>query len=375
MKRTFIFIIVALIGGFILFTSCQQTAVTSAKLYLQQANYDAAIEQCKLAIEEMPNNAEAYFVLGQAYGKKKMYREMNEAFKNSLEFSQKHTPEIEQHRLKYWIDLFNSGVASIKQDQLNDAVEKFNLAIEIIPDRVDAYKNLAFAYTQKKDDPSAIQTYIKAIEIDSTDLEIKNYLGNLYYQNKEYEKAIKVLNEVTAKADPHSKEFSEALHSIAISYDLMGQSDKAIEAYENALKVAPEDVDLMFNMGRLYFMQENYEKAIESFQKVLEKDPDDFDSNLNIGNVYINIADSLAKEAKATDDKGKLILSETEIAQKESLSKGNFEKAIPYLEKATQIKSDNANAWTLLGIVYVRAGMAEKGKEAFDKADELKVTE
>ena len=53
---------------FALFTGCQDTYTTSAKVYMQQNNYDKAIEQCLLAIDQIPNNAEAYYVLGQAYG-------------------------------------------------------------------------------------------------------------------------------------------------------------------------------------------------------------------------------------------------------------------------------------------------------------------
>lgn len=375
MKRTLIIITLSLLCGFIFLTSCQQPEVTAAKVYLNQSNWDRAIEQCNLAIEKMPNNPDAYFILGQAYAKKGNYHEMNDAFKKSLEFSPKYAAEIEQNRIKYWVDLFNSGVGLIKQDKLQDAAEKFSLAVEILPERIDGYKNLAFAYTQMDNDSLAIQTYSKAIEVDPNDMELKNFLGILYYQNKKYEEAIEVLKEVLAKSDPGSKEYSEALYNLAYSYDLMGQSDKAIEAYQNALEKNPNDKDLLFNMGRIYFMQDNYEKAIESFKKVLEFDPNDFDANLNIGNAYYGMGDSLSNEAQKTDDSGNPVLSESEIQEKVNLAKTNFDEAIPYLEKAAEIKPDNENAWTMLGIVYVRSGYPEKGKEAFDKAEQLKNNE
>ena len=99
----------------IMATGCQQTAVTSAKVYMQQSNYDKAIEQCKLAIQEIPNNPEAYFIMGEAYSAKRMYREMNEAFKKSLESSKKFELDIERTRDKNWRDLFNGGVGYVKQ--------------------------------------------------------------------------------------------------------------------------------------------------------------------------------------------------------------------------------------------------------------------
>jgi len=370
MKITHILII--LVTGAILFTTCQQSTVTSAKVYINEGNYDKAIEQCKLAIEQTPENPDAYYVLGQAYGSKKMYKEKNDAYNKSLELSNKYSAAIEKDKSKHWFTIFQEGVNFINQGNMEEAADKFKIAIELVPDMIDAYKNLAYTYTQMNDNSSAIETYIKAVKIDSTDLELQNFLGVLYYQNKDYNNAIKILKKILSKADPQTKIYQDALYNLAYSYDLNGEADKAIETYENALTSSPNDKDLMFNMGRLYFIQEKYDKAIESFQKVSELDPNDFDVQLNIGNAYINIAQDLDKKIRALDDKGKPILSEAEIAEKTNLCKDIFTKAIPYLERATQIKPDNWTAWNNLGVAYVRAGMIEKGKEAFEKAETLK---
>lgn len=343
MKRLIVVLAVALIGGIILFTGCQNTAVSSAKVYIQQNNLDAAIEQAQTAIEQEPDNAEAYFVLGNAYGMKQMFREMNEAYTKSIELSDKHVEEIDHARLKYWIDIFNTAVAQIKQDQLDEAAENFQLCTEIMPEKIDAYKNLAFVYSQSDNTEGAIEAYKRGLEVDPTDIEMKNFLGVLYYQGKQYEEAIEILGQVLEEAEPTSEEYKQALFNTAFSYDLMGKPELAIEAYMNAIEAVPGDKDLLFNLARLHYMQDNYEEAIMWFTKVLELDPADFEANFNIGVSYLQME--------------------------------KFEDAIPTLEKATQVSPENANAWTNLGIAYVRAGDAEKGQEAFDKADALKGTE
>ncbi len=343
MKRKILWLIgitAVLLMVFVVFTGCQNTAVTSAKVYMQQNNYDKAIEQCKIAIDQNPKDAEAYFVLGKAYGTKGLYYEMKDAFDNSLAISNVRAFDINALKDRYWREIFNSGVSSYRRDKLDDAVAKFILAIKLIPDSISAYKNLGITYSQMGKDSLAVETYLEAIKIAPQDLKLKTILGALYYKNAEYEKSIDVLKKVVEAADPNSKEYADAMISMAFSYDFLGESEKAKETYLVALSKVPNNKDIVFNLGRLNFMQKNYEDAIENFQKVLEIDPEDFESYLNIGNAYLQLE--------------------------------KFEESIPFYQKAVELKPDNANAWNNLGVAYVRAGNTVKGKEAFDKAESLR---
>jgi tetratricopeptide (TPR) repeat protein len=186
----------------------------------------------------------------------------------------------------------------------------------------------------------AIEVYLKAIQIDPKDMELKNFLGTLYYRSQKYDKAIAILSEIINTADKQSKAYSDAIYSLAYSYDLSGQPEKALETYQKALEAVPNDKDLMFNLGRLYYMQNKYDKAVENFLKVLAIQPDDFDANMNVGNSY------------------------------QQLSK--FKEAMPYHVRATEINPENSTAWYCLGVDYIRLGMSTEGKAALDKAEKLK---
>ena len=56
-------VIVRCLGG------CQSTALRSAKIYIQQDNWPAAKEQLLAAVAVTPEDAEAYCLLGVAYGR------------------------------------------------------------------------------------------------------------------------------------------------------------------------------------------------------------------------------------------------------------------------------------------------------------------
>jgi Flp pilus assembly protein TadD len=51
-------------GWFVFLDACDPPEITSAKVYLQQNNSQAAEEQLKLAIEKYPDNSQAYMLLG-----------------------------------------------------------------------------------------------------------------------------------------------------------------------------------------------------------------------------------------------------------------------------------------------------------------------
>jgi tetratricopeptide (TPR) repeat protein len=326
--------------GFALFTGCQDTYTTSAKVYMQQNNYDKAIEQCLLAVDQIPNNAEAYYVLGQAYGQKGMYREMNAAFNKSLGISPIHEADIKYNKDKFYADLFNGGVAKIKEDKLDEAAQKFEIAIEILPKKLDGYKNLAFTYTKMGRDSMAIETYKKAIVIDSTDMELRTFMGILYYKAKKFEPCVSTMAVVMVKANPKSKQYADALYYTAYSYDLLGKADEALGVYLKALEQSPNDLDLLFNLGRLHYMKSSYEKALEYFNKVLLTNPNDFEGNMNVGNCYLQLK--------------------------------KYQESLQYLEKAVEIKADNSQAWNNLAVAYINLGLKDKGKDAFDKAEALR---
>ncbi len=377
MKRTAYAILISMI--FVLsvsFIGCGNPLVSGAKVSIQQNNYDKAIEQCLQAIEQEPDNAEAYYVMGNAYFKKSMFKEMNDAFIKSLAIGDKFNDKIESHRELAWNKLFESGVTDINEAQYEKAAEKFEVATQIKPERVSAYNNLAYVYNQLDQPEKAKDTYIRALAVDSTDMEIKYYLGVLYYNTKNYEACIETMNEVLENTEPGSELYNNSIVTLAIAYDLSGNSDKAIETYDNALKVNPTDKDILFNKGRLYFLQKDYENAAKVWQRVIEIDPDDFEAHLNIANSYINVGDSLKNEQRNQNDKMEYIHTEEERAELQERYMEQYSKAIPLLEKAAQLQPENPNVWQVLGYVYYWSDpndkeAQEKSKNAFDKADAL----
>ena len=363
MKGKVVLLIVLIASLFLmLFLGCQSKEVTSAKVYIQQDNWEKAKEQLEQAVNLYPNDPEAHYLLGEVYGREKQWGKMNEQFDQSLAIGPKFEQQIKSAREKYWVNTFNAGVGKISAEDPAAAIEKFKEAIVIDPSRVEAYKNLAVAYMRNNDLEASKKTYQDYLEGYPKDVEVMQQLAQVRFELKEYDQVVELENKIL-EIDPQNV---DAIVNIALAYDLLGQADKAISSYTKALELNPNDKDLLYNLGRLYFMNNDYENAIETFNKVIALAPDDYDANANVGNAYLQMADHKRKSLVDKENQNQTITKE-ERDQMIDL----YCKALPYLEKAASLKDDNANLWNNLGVAYVNCGDSEKGEQAFKRAEEV----
>ncbi len=355
-------VLFVMLAGLIALMACQTKEVTSAKVYIQQDNWDKAIEQLEMAVKLYPADAEAHYLLGEGYANKGDWERMNDMFEKSLAIAPTFATEIKNTREKNWVSNFNAGVSRINGNDLDGALKQFQTCIVINPKRVEAYRNLAIVFTQKGQMEDAEQAYEKAIALEPANLELVHALAGLHFEAKEYQKVVE-LEKVALEKNPDDP---DAIANLALAYDLLGEKELAMQTYVIALERNPNDKDLLFNLARLYYLNEDYEKAIETFNKVIANSPDDFDSNVNVGNAYLSMADAIRKKLVEKENENGTVTAE----EKEQL-RSMYEKAVPYLEKAISIKDTDANLWNNLGVAYVQAGNADKGTECFKKAEEL----
>ncbi|HOT98147.1 MAG TPA: tetratricopeptide repeat protein [bacterium] len=349
-------------------TGCPTKEVTSAKVYISQNNWDKAIEQLEQAIQITPKDPEAHYLLGEGYGNKGMWDKMNQMFNASLALAPTFATQIKNTREKYWVSSFNQGVSKVnaKEGQTADlegAINEFASAIQIDPSRVEAYKNLAYSYLRSNNTPSAIATYEKYLTVNPREVTILNEVTRLYMEAKDYSKAEETAQRTLAIDAANL----DAISNLAMAYDLGGQNDKALATYETALAKNPNDQDLLFNLARLHYLNKEYDKAIELFQKVITLNPEDYDANLNVGNAYLTMADDLRKSL-VEKETAKQTVSDADVAK----LKDFYKAAIPFLEKAIAVKSDNSAIYYNLGVAYINIGDQTKGAEFFNKAEQLR---
>lgn len=191
------------------------------------------------------------------------------------------------------------------------------------------------------------------------ELIFKNLAQN-YSKLEQNEKAFETIAE-------GRKEFPES-YSLLIDeanmYYKAGDNEKFKEKLEEAISLNPTEPTLYYNVGVMNMDQGNIDEAIGFFKKSIELNPEYADSYNNIGAAIIEKAGPIIEEMNKSlsdfDKYDKLQVQQFEI----------YKEALPYYEKAYELKPDNINAvQTLMGL-YENLDMQDKLtaiKEVYEK--------
>ncbi len=103
MQHSKILIVITFLIGMVLSGyQCSSTELTSARLYIEQKNFDKALEMLQKDIEKNPKSDEGYFLMGHVYGELDDIEKMVASFDKSLAISNKFATDIENHKLSHW---------------------------------------------------------------------------------------------------------------------------------------------------------------------------------------------------------------------------------------------------------------------------------
>lgn len=203
-----------------------QTPFVVGKSYFSQGEYDKAIIEFEKSIELDENHTESYYYLGQCYLQKGIIEYNNKNIFKAYSLYRKANKFAEQ------------------------VISQYKKMIEDNPKDLNSYLRLGYIYETRSIVPfineydEALEYYLKALALDAVS-ESKNraiyvYLntraGSIYYQMKDYSQAIEYLESAT-KMSPQNV---EAYYYLGLSYDKIGETEKAREFLSRVIELAPQ---------------------------------------------------------------------------------------------------------------------------------------
>ena len=237
------------LAAFVLLGGCGgDPAFTSGKVYLQQKDYDNAIEQLRTAIKNSPNAWEPHMWLGRAYAETDNLEGASEELFLAIEMApDEKSKATAENAVAYYAQQYRQqGFNYIDAAQYGEAIGEYEKAIIIDPRHPDSHAGLGVAYQNMGDFDAAIVEFEKALELKPDEPVLMEYLLTAY----------------DVKAG---------------SMDALGDYGGAIEYYEKIRAVDPEFEYIDFNLGYMHYLLKNWRRALDYFEKHLENEPDDAD--------------------------------------------------------------------------------------------------
>ncbi len=191
-------------------------------------------------------------------------------------------------------------------------------------------KNITLIYIQQDNPEKALVAIEKAKEENPNDVSIMQAEADLYYKTGKIDKYNEVMKEVV-EVDPDNPSL---YYNLGVASEQLGDKDSAKEYYEKAIELNPEMINAYINLAALTLSEER--AIVEQMNK--------------LGN-------------SRADNKKYQELNEKK--------KQYYKDALPYLEKATDLDSDNMQALQTKLNIYYQLEMNDKANALQKKINSM----
>ncbi len=318
-------------------------------------------ERTKQILGQQPNEPVMYEALGAILPYFKKAYELDQLPNEKGKIKPKYSKDIKSILGADHVYFFNGGAYYFDQKDYKKAYDFFNQYLEIseLPmfegtqtaEKDSTFMTVQFyaavAATQLQDSPIAIKALERAKSSDFRLNDVYQYLSYEYKQAGDSVNYVKTLEEGYAKF-PNEEFF---LMSLIDAYIQSCQNEKAISYLNTAIAQKPSDSQLYHALGIVYETGiKDYAKAEETFKKALEVNPESVESMSALGRIYYNQAVNKQGEANMINDSKK-------YQEELTIAKDLFKQALPYFQKAHEMKPSESEYMVALRGIYYNLNM------------------
>ena len=240
------------------------------------------------------------------------------------------------------LKIYNTPLHTPQHDIAIDLLKK---EIQTNPRLTRPHYLLGAVYFDKGDMASAIPNFQNCLGVDPNYEPARQKLIQAYQKTGQSNQAVRLVEQRVKNQQGHRsfRESAESYNYLGTLYYRQGDVDKAIQAFENALKRSPHHKTAKQNLNQLFrqkafnaLKRRAFDEATTYFEKAIRLDPENATTYRIMGDGY-----ALASE---------------------------FSRAITYYQKALDIAPDDAEARKNLVLSYSNHGVVLRNKGEWDAA-------
>ena len=259
--------------------------VTLGHIHRNTGKYDLALQEYQHALQLDPRDADAVIGLAESYDSAGRATDAEAAYRKAIAL-----------RPDSWDGYNYLGSFLDDHQRYDEAIAQFRHAIELTPDNAPVYLNLGAAYIDKgnpKYYPEAEQALRKSSALGPSYQAYTN-LGYLYILQRNYGAAADTLEKAVQLNDKDYLTWS----NLTLAYENLKDNEKAERArdremalLEQAARNSPRDAVVQAQLGLVYAQEKLREKAISRIQSALVLAPDDPNVLEDVGEAYEDLGD------------------------------------------------------------------------------------
>ena len=363
----------------------QKGKVTSALSYIDQGILDKAKEALDqaLANESTMNWFNTYFAKGRlcqaAFDSKDAkvatfypdpLAEAYASYQKAMELDPKGTVKKKIITGSIYnslaVSLYNQGSARFEAKEYPAALQSFETQIKITESDIyvgavdtGMYYNAGLAAVNSGKFDEAIKYFEKCVEMKYLGITPYFQMSEAYLSTGDTVKAEALLTGLTEKF-PGDKNVTLQLIDLYIK---SGKNEEAQKYIKVAKESDPNNFSLYFASGIIYLNEDKFDDAITELTKSIELKGDVFDTQYGLGAAYINKAAVMFTKANE-------IMEVKQYSDAVDAANVIYSKALPYMEKANELKPEDTFAMQSLMELYYR--MKAKDPSYGPKYDAIK---
>ena len=338
-------------------SSLQKMAVD---FYLRNKKYDKALDMVNNVLELTPDDLEAREKKAQIFIAENEWGEASKEYSYILE-----QPDVPfDVKIRIGAVYFNQ---SLKDSTLLPVTKKLFETIDKDTTDWQVKMYLGAIAINEKQDSAAIKNFEKVTELARWNVDGWIRLGGIYYDNKKYDEAVKIMKEAIIS---FPEDFTVNL-ILGLSLSQGNNNVDAIKYLKKAVDLNSSDLNALSAYAFTLNQLKEYKKAAEYMNKALAIKPDDINLLGTLGLIYDNegehsLSDSVYERALKIDSSNALINNNFAYALSE---RGlQLDRALEMVNLALAADPKNSSYLDTKGWVYFKMGKYKEAKEFIEKA-------
>ncbi len=297
------------------------------------------------------DSAQFYFTKGIEEKTAKRYLTASQCFEKATVFNNSYTEAY-----------IENGYVNLEMHKTDQAKASFTKAYELQPTNPVSIKELANLYFDYRQWDKAIEFASKCTDCANSD----RIIGMSQYEKEDYAQAEKYLLRYISK----SPNDAQATYTLARTYLDAEMYAKAVPYFEKAVKMNPEKNTWAYELGLLYYNNNNFKSASLAFENAAAHgypESNDFNENYGYALLYSGNFEKGEERMMAVYKKkpNKEIYRDVASALYDLKQ---YDRALDYCQKLLEMDANDGKALYQAGLTFQKMGQKEKGQAMCDQA-------